>query len=224
MNETNGRRRFQELLPWHVNGTLERSEREWVEHYLREHPDAQAELRWTEALQTQVRQSAADVAPEVGLDRFLALIHAEARATPRAAAHAPAGFGERLRAFFAAWHLSPTAAVAAAVIAAQAGIIGTLLTSQLGGEDPEYSTVRSLEPGQLVSGPVLQVSFRADTPERELRSLLVSVGGTLVGGPGQLGNYLIAVPPDRLEQASQQLAASTLVEDVAVLENMPARE
>lgn len=223
MNETNGRRRLQELLPWHVNGTLEQSEREWVENYLREHPEAQAELRWTEGLQAQVRQSVPEVAPEVGMDRFLARIHAEAQATPRLAARTQVGLGERIRAFFASLQLSPAVAVAATVIAAQAGIIGALLTTQAGEED-EYSQFRSLAPGQLVSGPVLQVSFHADTPERDLRTLLVSVGGTLVGGPGQLGNYLIMVPPDRLEQASQQLAASSLVEDVSVLAHIPARE
>lgn len=223
MNEMNGRRRFQELLPWHINGTLEQSEREWVETYLREHPDAQGEVRWTKGLQAQIRQSVPEVSPEVGMDRFLALIHAEAQATPRVAARTQVGFGERIRAFFASLQLSPAVAVAATVIAAQAGIIGALLSSQAGEED-EFSTVRSVAPGQLVSGPVLQVSFRAETAERDLRTLLVRVGGTLVGGPGQLGNYLIMVPPDRLEQASQQLAASSLVEDVTVLAHIPARE
>jgi len=224
MNDTNGRRRFRELLPWHVNGTLEKSDRAWVELYLREHPEASNELRWTERLQTQIREAAPEVAPEVGMDRFMALIHAEARATPRAAAaRAPAGFGERLRAFFAGLQLTPAVGIAAAVIVAQAGIIGALLTAQGGGED-EFSTVRSIAPGQIVSGPVLQVSFRADAPERELRALLVSVGGTLVGGPGQLGNYLVTVPSDKLERATKQLAASNLVEDVSVLAQMPARE
>lgn len=224
MNEINERRRFLDLLPWHVNGTLEPTERMWVEHYLTEHPDAQAELRWTERLQAHIQETAApEVAPDVGFARFHALIRAEARAMPRTT-RAEGGLSDRVRAFLAAWRLTPAVAVAATVIVAQTGIIGALLTTQMSGKEQELSTVRSVASGQMVSGPVLQVSFRADTPERELRTLLVSVGGTLVGGPGQLGNYLVAVPSEKLEKASQQLAASDLVEDVAVLANIPPRE
>lgn len=229
MNETDARRRFQELLPWHVNGTLESTERAWVDTYLREHPDAQSELRWTEGLQTKVREAASaaaeEVSPELGLDRLMIRISAEAAATPRkAAAQAPAGIAERIRDFFAALQLKPAMAVGAAVIVAQAAVIGTLMNTQMAAEDPEYSTIRSLAPGQIVSGPVLQVSFSADAAERDLRALLVQAGGTLVGGPGQLGNYLIAVPADKLDRASQLFAASHLVEHVAVLEQFPARE
>lgn len=228
INETDARRRFQELLPWHVNGTLESSERAWVEHYLRDHPDAQSELRWTEGLQAKVQETASaaasEVAPEAGFDRLMIRVHAEATAAPRqAAVKPPSGIAERIRDFFADWQLKPAMAVGAAVIVAQAAVIGTLMNSQTA-EDPEYSTIRSLAPGQVVSGPVLQVSFSADTSERDLRALLVRVGGTLVGGPGQLGNYLVAVPADKLDQASQVLAASQLVEDVAVLDLFPARE
>lgn len=227
-NETDARRRFQELLPWHVNGTLESSERAWVDTYLREHPDAQSELRWTEGLQTKVRETATaaaeEVSTDIGLDRLMIRLHAEAAATPgKAAAQPQAGITARIRDFLAAWQLKPAMAVGAAVIVAQAAVIGTLMNSQTA-EDPEYSTIRSLAPGQVVSGPVLQVSFSADTSERDLRALLVRVGGTLVGGPGQLGNYLVAVPADKLDQASQVLAASQLVEDVAVLDLFPARE
>lgn len=228
-SEMDARRRFQELLPWHVNGTLESSERAWVEHYLREHPDAHSELRWTEGLQARVQEKASaiasGVAPDIGFDRLMIRARAEAAAAPRkAATQPPAGILARIRDFFAAGQFKPAMAVGAAVIVAQAAVIGTLMNSQMAAEDPEYSTIRSLAPGQVVSGPVLQVSFSADTSERDLRALLVRVGGTLVGGPGQLGNYLVAVPADKLEQASQVLATSQLVEDVAVLDQFPARE
>ncbi len=225
MNEMDGRRRFSELLPWHINGTLEQSERAWVEDYLREHPDAQSELRWTEALQAKIRQAAGDVAPEAGLDRLMARVHAEAAGRRRAAAaRTPAGIGERIRSFLAAWQLTPAVAVAATVIVAQTGVIGTLLMTEMDAHDQEFSTVRSIAPGQIVSGPVLQVSFRAETSERDLRALMVRVGGTLVGGPGQLGNYLISVPAGEIEQAAQLFAASGHVQDVAVLEHIPVRE
>jgi hypothetical protein len=234
MNESESRRRFRELLPWHVNGTLDEPERDWIEDYLREHPDARAELRWQERLQAQIRQAIPPPTHDVGLERFMARIHAEAgmRAAPAPAPATPEparavprpGLGERIRAYLATWQLTPAMAVAATVVVAQAGIIGALLVAQQGGEDAEFATVRSVDPGQVVSGPVLQVSFRPETSEADLRALLVGIGGTLVGGPGQLGNYLVIVPPGRVEQASRQLAANRLVEDVSVLQQIPARE
>ena len=48
--------RFRELLPWHVNGTLGRDEREWVEQYLVTHPELRAELSWYESLQNRMRE------------------------------------------------------------------------------------------------------------------------------------------------------------------------
>ncbi len=226
-NDSESRRRFRELLPWHVNGTLSDDERDWVEDYLREHPDARAELRWQEGLQTQLRQTVpSPPTPDVGLERFMARIHAEtagAQARPAARAAAHPGFADRLRDFLARWQLTPALALAATVVVAQAAIIGALLVGQQEA-DPEFATVRSVAPGQLVTGPVLQLTFRADATEAQLRQLLVQIGGTLVGGPGQLGNYLVAVPPERVEQVSQQLAGNALVEDVAVLQQMPARE
>ena len=43
--------RFDELLPWYVNGTLSDEDRAWVERHLAEHPDARAELDWYQSLQ-----------------------------------------------------------------------------------------------------------------------------------------------------------------------------
>lgn len=224
MTDNDSRRRFEELLPWHVNGTLAAAEREWVERYLREHPEAHAELRCEEGLRTYMRQDTPPPTPDAGLERFMARIHAEAgaRARPAAAARPP-GLADRVRAFLASWNLTPALAVAATVVVAQTAIIGGLLSTQ-GLDEPEFSTVRSLPPGQVVSGPVLQLSFRPDTSEAELRALIVGIGGTLVGGPGQLGNYLVAVPAGREDEVAQRLAGNPLVEDVSVLPRLPARE
>ena len=41
----------------------------------------------------------------------------------------------------------------------------------------------------------IQVAFTEDMTERELRALLTSVGGTLVGGPSALGIYTVRIEP-----------------------------
>ena len=48
MNTTTDR--FDELLPFYVNGTLAEADRSWVESYLREQPQAADELRWLRAV------------------------------------------------------------------------------------------------------------------------------------------------------------------------------
>jgi len=72
MNEAlSMRRRFLELAPWHVNGTLSAADRAWVEDYVRSRPEAHAELAWYALLQEKIRADAPPVPPEAGLERLL---------------------------------------------------------------------------------------------------------------------------------------------------------
>jgi len=217
MNEQQMRERFQELLPWLVNGTLEKSQRDWMDQYLKEHPEQRAELRWYESLQSKIRENAPAVSEEVGLGKFLARIHQERRAK------APS-LMQRINEFFAGFGLTPAFATAAAVILVQAGVIGTLVLEQAKQEPPDYAATRNIAAGQQVSGPVLQVSFKDDATERDIRMLLISVNGSVVGGPGQLGNYIVSVPTEKVDEAAAKLKASSAVELVTVLANLPAKE
>ena len=65
------RRRFLELAPWHVNGTLPAADQAWVEDYVRSRPEAHAELTWYALLQEKIRADAPPVPPEAGLERLL---------------------------------------------------------------------------------------------------------------------------------------------------------
>jgi hypothetical protein len=218
LSEQEMKKRFQELVPWHVNGTLEPSEREWVDRYLRDHPEARAELRWWDSLSARIRENVPAVSAEVGMEKFMARIRAE-RPAPRSIK--PMGMMERINEFFARLHLTPALAVAATLIVAQAGVIGGLLLQR---SESDLSAVRTIGPAQIVTGPVVQVSFKPDVSERDMRSLLVSVNGMLVGGPGQLGNYLVLVPADKVKDAAQKIAASGLADEVSVLPHPPVRE
>lgn len=213
------KKRFQELVPWHVNGTLEPSEREWVDRYLRDHPEARAELRWWNSLSARIRENVPAVSAEIGMEKFMARIRAE---RPASRPVKSIGIMERLNEFFARLHLTPAFAVAATLIVAQAGVIGGLLMQQR--DQADLSAVRTMGPAQIVTGPVVQVSFKPDVSERELRTLLVSVNGMLVGGPGQLGNYLVLVPADKVRDAADKIAASGLADEVSVLPHPPVRE
>jgi hypothetical protein len=214
-DERTMRQRFAELAPWHVNGTLSAADRAWVDNYVRSHPEAAAELEWYASLQQQIRADAPDVSPDVGLERLLHRVRLERRPAAREPEGALASLLDSVRDFFAGMVMRPAFAYAAmALVVAQAGLIGALLFEQQATER-EYAQYRSIATVPA-TGPLLRVSFKAEAKELDIRGALVDVGGTLVGGPGQLGEYLVRVPPEKVEVAAARLRANAAVEAVEV--------
>ena len=213
--------RFAELAPWHVNGTLSETDRRWVDAYVSDHPRAAAELEWYRSLQEKVRSDAPQVSTDVGLDRLLARVRVEkSRAASRRTQRVIDRALEPLRGFVSSLFLRPAYAyAAAALVVVQAGVIGALLVEQRHTEQ-EFSEYRSIATVPA-TGPTLRVTFRADARESDIRIALVDVGGTLVGGPGQLGGYLVRVPVDRINVAARTLQANTAVEAVEIVQPAP---
>jgi hypothetical protein len=73
--------RFNELLPWYVNGTLDAADRTWMDKYLQDHPRARQQLRWEQLIHEDVRRDSINVSEEIGLDKAMARIHSEASAS-----------------------------------------------------------------------------------------------------------------------------------------------
>lgn len=220
MNTTTDR--FDELLPFYVNGTLESTEREWVDAYLREHPQAASELDSCRTLQTRLRADVPAVSSEVGLERTLSRIRREGPAPQLARRAAPPTFRERLGDWLSTLVpqpvLKPAFAVALAVVAVQGVVI-----VQMAGDD-DTSLIRSAPPTAVVDqGPYLKVNFKADAREADIRLLLVEVHGSLAAGPGQLGDYYLRIPAAQADAAAGKLKSSTIVDAVAVVDALPAR-
>ena len=57
----------------------------------------------------------------------------------------------------------------------------------------EYSQIRAGTQDQTPRGPLLRVSFRAGCARVRLAAALADIGGEIVGGPGQIGVYLVRV-------------------------------
>jgi hypothetical protein len=222
--------RMEGLLPFYANGTLPEAERARVEAWLQASPEGRAELQWYRSLQARLREDVTAVASseETGLERALRRIRTEgpapqgARCT--AAAAQTSSSGERLRGWLASLVpqpvLRPALAVAVAVVAVQAAVIGQM--SRGGAE--ATSELRALRASAAEQGPYLKLNFKADAREVDIRLLLVRLQGSLAAGPRQLGDYYVRVPARALAEAEQAARASGIVEGVAVVDGLPPRE
>lgn len=212
-------RRFHEALPWYVNGTLAPAEREWMEQYLEDHLDAAEDLRWNDSLRQTMQAELPQVSPDIGLDQFLLKIGGQKQAMPARQRQPGFRLWQWLRTSATTWAIKPAASFALlAIVVVQAGVIGTLL---LPSGDVGYADLRSVDPSPSHVGVVLSVNFKPQATERDIRTALTDVQGSLTGGPGQLGNYLVRVPQARADEAVGRLLASGAVDTVRVQPSPP---
>jgi hypothetical protein len=203
-------RRFDELLPWYVNGTLGAEDRAWVEDYLKEHPSAGSELEWYRSLRTRIQDNAPSVPATIGLAKAMTLIRGD-RPT----------IAERISSFFASFGMRPAMALAGlAVIAVQGGVILEMRNSA----QDDATELRALRATVTNEGPMLKINFAPDAKEADIRHLLMSVQGRLAGGPGQLGDYFVTVPAGKEAAVAEQLKSNPIVQAVTLAPGLPPRE
>ena len=203
------RRRFDELVPFYLTGRLSAEQIAWVEQYVANHPEARGELEWHRELMHKVVSQAEARALQAPETVGWAGVQAGLRKLRRAA---PPTFSERLVAWWGSLGVRPLAPVAALVIVVQAGVIGALMQRPMALEDePTRSAVR------VPARDVLQVRFKQNTAERELRGLLYASGARIVDGPDQLGDYLIEPRSGSLAALESELQRSDWVQRVSVL-------
>ena len=208
--------KFNQWLPFYLKGSLATRQQEWMERYLEQRPEAQPELRFNRVLGESLRDALPDDPPDLGLERLLARIRAE-DAAPQKPKAARINFFQRLWLELSEISLSPLSAVTVILVVAQTGLIAALLIK------PNNAAVNAEEYGQWRSpsavaaakeGPVLRMTFKSTATEGEIRYLLVRIRGSLQGGPGQLGNYLVQVPPGSLDYAKAEIGSSRIIESV----------
>lgn len=206
--------RFQELLPFYVNGSLGAEDREWFDRYLAEHDDAQAELAWCRSLQSRIQDSVPAVPATIGLDKVMRRIRSE-----------QPSLGERVAAFFGMLGVRPVTAFAGlAIMAVQGGVILSLLRDAGSDSHGAITEMRAPQATVVHEGPMLKVNFTPDAKESEIRHLLMSVQGHLAGGPGQLGDYFVVVPAGKEAALAEQMRLSPIVQAVTLAPGLPPRE
>lgn len=215
---------------------------QWLETNVADHPEITAELAWLRSTATQLQaqvQAQAHLAQQsenAGLNTLMQRIAFEKagnqenspgkaaqeqtlpapNASLRPQTGSQATWGERI----AVWlsdvlgARSPALALGvAAVVIAQAGVIGALLVNAPASQEPLSGT------GSGVAMPAdqvfLTVAFNPRASELAIRTVLASANAQIVAGPSALGLYTVAVPSAKADSlAAQLLAAAGVVDSV----------
>ena len=203
--------RFDELLPWYVNGSISAEDRAFIDRYLAEHPEAQSELDWYRSLSTRMQEDIPAVPATIGLAKVMTLIRGDRPSML-----------EQISGFFSnVLGVRPALALAGlAIFAVQGGVILNMMSAA----EDDASELRSLRASVSHDRPMLKLNFAPDAKEAEIRHLLMSVQGHLAGGPGQLGDYYITVPAGKEAAIAEQLTGNPIVQAVSLAPGLPPRE
>jgi len=203
----------QQALPWLANGTLAGTELERVQAHLQGCAACRADLAALHLLRAAGPGPAPGADLEGALARLLPQLDAPAPApAPATAAPLPParGWRARLAANDARW-LRVAAGLQCGVIA----VLAALLLRPAGGA-PEDGAYRVLGAERGAQG-TLVVTFRPDTPERELRRIVLDSGAHIAGGPTVTGAWLLgtAGAPATVAARLRAQPAVTLAEPLA---------
>jgi hypothetical protein len=195
----------QRVLPWWVNGTLERSEFERLSHHLAECAQCRREV---EELQ-QLRETYAQAAPAVPAPSFANLrrrLQASDRPSPL-----------QWRDWHRAWPLMPLW-LRGLVVAQGLGILvlgGTLLTSmapdpglQRDGPAVYHALGATDAPPDDAQSRQLVVVFEPAMSQERMRALLRANQARIIDGPNDAGAYVLAIPVARVATARAALRAT----------------
>jgi anti-sigma factor RsiW len=187
----------QELLPWFVMGTLDEDDRVAVEQHVGTCTACRDEVAWHQ----QMRDANLAQPLTRDVDRAFAALRAQLpgvmRPTPRVNWLSAALEWWRMQQPWLRWSfaLQPLAIAALAV---------ALLTG-VGASLPEQGTFHALSRPGGDAMARLVVVFSPQATQAEMRSALLANGAHIVDGPTAADAYVLAVAPERAEQALRQM-------------------
>jgi hypothetical protein len=184
------------LLPWYLNRTLEKTEHEAVKTHLRSCSICQEELA---AIKREQKGYQA-IAEKVPVPQTFPHLMEEIEKRERT-------IWQRIASLIPQPH--PTLAVA--LIATQfiviAGLIGLLALNPWGAGEKFY---RTLSGPQAIEGkgPRLSILFQDGVQEKTAREVILSINGTIVGGPTPMGIYTVELQSDLSPEELQGVISS----------------
>ncbi|WP_210397351.1 anti-sigma factor family protein [Motiliproteus sediminis] len=195
--------RMEEMLAWYVNGTLDAAERQQVEAWLADNPEAQMQLAEYEFMRDSVAETGSEESAfdtEAGLDALMARIDQDEAANQPQLDASGGSLWQRFRQSLQ-WNLTP--AFARVAMVSQLGVVmvlGALLMLPAETEEPGYQ-VLSGPPAVVAGGVVLTLGLAPDTRADALQALLRSQQAEIIAGPSALGTYRIRLPDDDQQAA-----------------------
>ncbi len=189
----------QDLLPWFVMGSLDDDDRTVVDEHLLACAACRRDTEW----HRQVRAAHATLAPARDADRAFAALQAR---LPASMAGSPAvGWLSALRAWWQAQQPWARYALALQPVLIL-GLAGALLMGPGKSVPEEPGLFHALgQPTAALTAARLVVVFAPQTTQVEMRRVLLASGARIVDGPTAADAYILAVAPERAEQAAQQL-------------------
>ena len=213
--------RVWDLLPWYANGTLAAGEREMVDNHLAGCPHCRHEVESSLRMQLALHQleEAIPSPHPVQLARLMARLDepaaagdaaapegvAAAAASPAAGA-APAAFAAAPAAGERRWLprlLATTPQPVRWALAAQLVMLLSLAAMQAPRLASTLARVRTVRPAPQfhtlsqaavpARGPEIRIVFSEAATERQIRELLLRIGGHLADGPSPLGTYVVQI-------------------------------
>lgn len=185
-----------ELLPWHVNGSLDAEESASVETHLKACLVCRRELRSLQDLGRAVHgANGTELAVEEGLSEVLARI--DALEPPGGPA---LGWSARAYAALRGWghqHLRTAPAVRltlAAQLVVVLSLLGLLIWTPPPAPQPAFVTLSSPQPGTAPERARVRLAFADGTSEEALRGLLRELGARIVDGPDAEARYTVELP------------------------------
>lgn len=196
------------------------------------------EMRWVAHTQAQLAQSTPVFDTQKGWQRMQSRLVAAAplqvtQVTPAAQANPPAAqqrrqapkpslltwlktqIKARIDKAVLTWQKPAIGALASAIIVGQMGLLAAVV-KQMSHPDVVVAGVTPSSGSQTLEGSiVLAVVFKDEATLLQMRELLDSVQARVIGGPGAIGVWEVAVPKERLNEAIKALGAAKVVESVA---------
>ena len=182
---TSDRQKWSELIPLYLAGSIEDKQRREFEAALAKNPQLRRELEEF----AEIHEIYADCkrrAPRPS-ERIFRRVEVAVQAHEQAPAPRPAAeLLRRLHGTLA--ELFATPRLSWALVAVQLVIIVVLVAGR--GQTPVFQTLTS-SPRVVHQTPALQVVFRADATERQIRTALLAIGAAIVDGPTAEGLYTL---------------------------------
>lgn len=223
--------RLRDALPWYLNGTLEESDRAWVERMLAaDAGEAPAELDFDRGLAQAFERRLAEVPADIGWAALLKQVRSETPVAAAARSGVGAGGGagggaasedswpRRLMRLLSL-DLSPRLGMAMAVlVAVQAVAIGILVSDRGGPDAVEYRSGAGARPVAAI-----RALLNESITEKVLREALSANGAIIVDGPNPLGEYWIVTATGDPETVARTLRDAGVIASYVIDQRQQGR-